>query len=230
MELLLNKLESFGFTRVSSALRLPLIVHCVPGAGKSSLIRAILEDSVELRAYTFGQADQPNLIGNYIRPFTSDSILDQRTIIDEYTLSPQPIHGVLALFGDPRQPGVDQGLVANFLGNFSRRFGANTAIFLRKLGFNVHAEGEDTVRVLDIFKAEPSGVIVCFEPEVQKLLCAHNLEYLTAQEIQGSTFQEVSFIVSGPFQIERAREHFLCLTRHRATLNILCPDATYTTS
>nr|UXX34116.1 triple gene block protein 1 [Jasmine virus C] len=230
MELLLNKLASFGFTRIGSSLRLPIVVHCVPGAGKSSLIRAILEESTELRAYTFGQADQPNLIGNYIRPFTSDSILDQRTIIDEYTLSPQPIQSVLALFGDPCQPGVDQGLVANFLGNFSRRFGSNTAALLQKLGFNVRAEGEDTVQVLDIFKAEPTGVIICFEQEVQKLLCAHNLEYHTIQEIQGSTFQEVSFIVSGPFQIERAREHFLCLTRHRRTLNILCPNATYTTS
>nr|ULO04619.1 triple gene block 1 [Jasmine virus C] len=230
MELLLNKLASFGFTRKSSSLRLPIVVHCVPGAGKSSLIRAILKDSTELRAYTFGQADQPNLSGNYIRPFTSDSILDQQTIIDEYTLSPHPICSVLALFGDPCQPGIDQRLIASFTGNFSRRFGSNTAALLRDLGFDVRAEGEDTVRVLDIFKAEPSGVIICFEQEIQKLLCAHSLEYLTPADIQGATFQEVSFIVSGPFQIERAQEHYLCLTRHREKLNILCPDATYSTS
>ncbi|AAZ15107.1 triple gene block 1 protein [Hippeastrum latent virus] len=230
MDILLEKLNSVGFVRIASRLRAPLVVHCVPGAGKSTLIRELLIEHTCFKAYTGGSPGVPELSGRFVRPISEFTEGEENVLIDEYTLCPSIPAGTLAVFGDPCQPGIDHKLTAHFICKDSKRFGSQTSEFLCKLGFEISAKGQDEVVVQELFDSEPRGVIVFLHKEVECLLRAHSAEGFSCQQVQGKTFDEVCFISAEPFEAARAKEHYICLTRHRKRLQILCPNATYTTS
>nr|QPG93404.1 triple gene block 1 [Ligustrum virus A] len=228
MDILVKYLSDFGFVRLSNSIRPPVVIHCVPGAGKTTLIRSILKADTRFIAFTCGIPDQPNLEGNWIRALPEELPKDKFVLVDEYTLGDQALN-VFALFGDPLQSNQQVTLRADFICNFSNRFGSSTAKFLRSLGYNIEAEGTDTIEVCDIFSKDPEGQVVYFEREVGELLCAHGVDAKTAIEIQGQTFKCVTFVTAENQPLVDPIASFQCLTRHRQKLLILCPDASYST-
>nr|AYC63229.1 triple gene block 1 [Ligustrum virus A] len=229
MDILVKYLSDFGFVRLSNSIRPPVVIHCVPGAGKSTLIRSILRADSRFTAFTCGIPDQPNLEGNWIRALPEELPKDKFVLVDEYTLGDRALDA-FALFGDPLQSNLKVALRADFICNFSNRFGSCTATFLKSLGYNIEAEGTDTVEICDIFSKDPEGQVVYFEREVGELLCSHGVDAKTVFEIQGQTFQSVTFVTAENQPRIDPVASFQCLTRHRQKLLILCPDASYTTS
>jgi hypothetical protein len=227
MDVLVELLYKYKFERLHNKLELPVVVHCVPGAGKSSLIRELLELDSRFSAYTAGVEDQPRLSGNWIRKWTGAATEGKYLVLDEYTLLTE-VPGAFALFGDPIQSNADSVRSADFVCTFSRRFGSATGSLLKELGWDIQSEGPDLVQVSDIFVREPEGVVVYFEEEVGCLLRAHSVEAFNLSEIVGQTFEVVTFVTSeNSPRINRAAA-YQCMTRHRVALHILCPDATYT--
>jgi len=231
MEVLLDLASKYKFKRLATTLKYPIVFHCVPGAGKSSLIREALNSSPKFVAFTFGEADTPNLTGNFIKaaPWSSSEIEGKYLLVDEYTESSESLNAAFAVFGDPLQTTTKQILRAHFTCNITRRFGKCTAELLRELGYDIESTLEDSVQISGIFELEPTGVIICHEEEVAKLLCAHSVEYKRVEEIRGKTFEEVTYITAENGPVDRVAS-FQCMTRHRTSLKILCPDASYTTS
>mgnify|MGYP002062225605 CR=1 FL=1 len=225
----MNLLVESSFTRHHSRLELPIVVHCVPGAGKTTLIRKLIEQDSRFVAYTAGVADQPNLSGNWIRKWEGQVTSGKLLIIDEYTHL-KTLPEAFAVFGDPIQSGAGVVLPADFSCNISKRFGSATAGLLRELGWDVEASGQDVVQVSDIFTAEPSGVIVYFEEEVGCLLRRHCVEAHHISEITGKTYKAVTFVTSENSPTLDPPAAFQCLTRHATSLHILCPNATYTSA
>nr|QGN03514.1 triple gene block protein 1 [Cole latent virus] len=229
MDVLVNLLVEFSFIRHHSRLELPIVVHCVPGAGKTTLIRKLIAQDSRFVAFTAGVADQPNLSGNWIRKWANQDTSGKLLILDEYTHL-EAIPEAFAVFGDPIQSRAGTVLPADFSCKISRRFGSSTAGLLRELGWDVEATGLDVVQVSDIFSAEPSGVVLYFEEEIGCLLRRHCVEALHLSEVTGKTFRSVTFITSENSPVIDPPAAYQCLTRHTVSLHILCPNATYTSA
>jgi hypothetical protein len=57
MDVLVKYLDKYKFKRVRSDLSVPVVIHSVPGAGKSSVIRDIIRADRRFEACTYGKAD-----------------------------------------------------------------------------------------------------------------------------------------------------------------------------
>jgi hypothetical protein len=85
------------------------------------------------------------------------------------------------------------------------------------------------VQIRDIFAVDPRDTVVFYEREVGELLAKHSVEALCVEEIRGKTFDSVTFVTAENSPKDRAKA-FQCLTRHRRSLLILCPNATYSST
>jgi hypothetical protein len=229
MDVFVSLLSKYNFERLTNHLSFPIVVHSVPGAGKTSLIRELITSDSRFRAYTYGKADQPNLTGAYIQ--AAEANLEERefVVFDEYLAGDHPTWA-FAVFADTSQGGSAPVLRAQFIKRESHRFGANTATLLRELGYDITAKGEDTVEIADIYSRDPEGVVVYHEREVGSLLSAHGVEGYCIQGIRGQTFETVTYITAENCPLSDHFLSFQCLTRHRKKLLILCPDASYTSA
>ncbi|QCG75823.1 TGB1 [Sweet potato virus F] len=230
MDVLLNKLRD-TFVNISACNK-PIVVNCVPGSGKSSFIRELIKVDSRFRAYTGGEPDFQSLTGRYLQKFEGEVDPHFINILDEYQVVGQEHYSKFAaIFGDPLQE-IPRALYpqATFVCNFTRRFGRETAEYLRRLGVDITSEREDKLTIEHIFSGKISGIVIAFEEVIIKLLNAHGCEFRRPQEVRGETFDKVTFICTG----RRAREcerHlvYIALTRHRELLQILTADVPNTT-
>ncbi|ABW69735.1 triple gene block protein [Ligustrum necrotic ringspot virus] len=225
MDVLVSVLAKYNFERLSSNISPPIVVHSVPGAGKSSLIREIIQKDSRFQAYTHGEADPVHLSGVRIQKY-AEPLLGEFILLDEYLGGPVP-DGVFAIFADPLQGGPGRPLRAHFIKKTSHRFGKATAQLLRNLDFEVEATNDDVVQVSGLYETDPRDTIIYCEAEIGSLLRAHNVEAYCVSEIRGKTFESVTFVTAENSPKDRALV-FQCLTRHRKSLLILSPDASYT--
>lgn len=226
MDVLVNKALNFGFVRLSSVLRRPIVFHSVPGAGKSTLIRELIKEDSRFEGWTLAEGDSATLSGVVIKKYLGGPV-GEFALLDEYCVDPSVASGFFAVFGDPLQVCNTGFLRASFLKVESHRFGCTTAQLLRSFGFEIQAGGEDIVVIADIFVGEPEGQVLYFEEEVGCLLKRHQLECAHIDTVRGRTYPVVTFVTSeNTLGLDRVRG-FNCLTRHSAKLIILCPDATY---
>ncbi|ABP37857.1 triple gene block 1 protein [Phlox virus S] len=228
MDILVSLLCKYKFERLNSKLCLPIIVNCVPGAGKSSCIRELISSDSRFCAYTLGTEDPQNLRGVRIKSFKGEIEEGKFNVLDEYTLSEVDLSKFFVCFGDPIQANSDFARPADFICRDSKRFGKCTATLLQNLGFDIKACGEDSVQIAGIYSEDPRDTVLYHEEEVGCLLAKHCVEAFHISEVVGRTFESVTFVTShaGVDHPDRAAA-FQCLTRHRKSLLILCPDATY---
>lgn len=229
MDVLVKYLLSNNYKRLTSDIRPPIVVHSVPGGGKSTLIRELLHFDSRFSAYTFGEEDPPCLTGVRIRSAREGIEKTELVIFDEYLAGDWP-PWAFALFADPLQGGSGRVLRAHFVKTESHRFGQCTAQLLRSLNFEVHATGEDLVQICDIYTIDPRDTVIFFEKEVGQLLARHSVEALCISQARGKTFDSVTFVTTEQNPVKDRAAAFQCLTRHRKSLLILCPDATYTST
>jgi hypothetical protein len=226
MDVLVKYLDKYKFKRVRSDLGIPVVIHSVPGAGKSSVIRDIIRADRRFEACTYGKADQPHITGKWIHSASNFAATCNFILVDEYLEAVEPLKA-FALFAYPIQGGPCKILAPHFVKTESHRFGQCTAQLLRELNFDITAEGEDVVQIKGIYEVDPRDTIIFFEREVGDLLSAHGLLCYCIDEVRGQTFESVTFATSESKPILDPARAFQCLTRHRKSLLILNPDATY---
>ncbi|AEQ35301.1 triple gene block 1 protein [Mirabilis jalapa mottle virus] len=226
MDVLVDILNKYNFVRHSTLLSIPIVIHSVPGAGKSSLIRELIHKDCRFTAVTYGEEDPPTISGVRIQKATPENSVGEFLLVDEY-LAAEDIPKAFALFADPLQVTSRNALRAHFTKTRSHRFGRSTAQLLRDLAFEVEADQEDSVQVADLYQVDPRDQILYHEREVGDLLRAHGVAATCIEEARGRTFESVTFVTSSNSPIDRASA-FQCLTRHKKSLLILCPNATYT--
>ncbi|UXX34122.1 triple gene block protein 1 [Stevia carlavirus 1] len=231
MDVLIKFASKYNFERLYSKLDRPIVFHCVPGAGKSSCIREILAFDSRFAAFTLGIEDPPSLTNNRIKKYSGELSDDFLNILDEYTLEGVDTRGFIAVFGDPIQSAEDYSLRAHFVCRTSLRFGKCTAQLLCELGYEVKASGEDVIQIAGLYEIDPKDNIIFYEEEVGCLLRRHCLEAYHIKELVGPTFDRVTFVTSHSKIPREARATvFQCLTRHRRSLLIMCPNGSYTSS
>lgn len=231
MDIVLGELERSNFTRVARVNRGALVVHCVPGAGKSSLIRRLLNSSTIFVAYTFGVADPVNLSGRRILPAKEyrDFGAPSFVIVDEYTEGDWEKLNPRVIFGDPCQSASEtNNLIADFICTKTLRFGKNTCELLRSFGFTIESDLEDEVIIKRAVGAEVVGELIVTDCEAATYAESHGVEYKDVCAVRGSTFPEVTLLTSQESIPSVSRANFyLCLTRHQRKLTILTPDAVF---
>lgn len=231
MDVVIKFASKYNFERLYSKLEKPVVFHCVPGAGKSSCIREILAFDSRFAAFTLGIEDPPNLTNNRIKKFSGEHSADHLNILDEYNLEKVDTSKFIAVFGDPIQTVLDNSLRAHFICRLSLRFGKCTAQLLQALGYEVEASGEDVIQIAGLYEVDPRDNIIYYEEDVGCLLRRHQLDAHHINELVGQTFDSVTFVTSHS-KIPRSDRAtvFQCLTRHRKSLLIMCPDGTFTAS
>lgn len=229
MDILVKYLCKYSFVRLRSSLELPVVIHSVPGSGKSSLIREIVREDRRFGAITYGEPDTVDLTGRQIQS-ANDTPTCEFLLVDEYLNGPW-IEKAFAVFADPLQGGTIAPRPADFVCKISRRFGRCTALLLQELGFDVQATGEDTVQICDIYQVDPRDIIIFYEADVATLLARHGVQAFCVKELRGKTFESVTFVTSSSHISADARaDVFQALTRHRSRLLVLCPNATFTSA
>nr|UCR98158.1 triple gene block 1 [Apple stem pitting virus] len=218
METVLSLLNEFGFERTVEPLSDPIVVHAVPGSGKTTLIKQALIRNHNIEAVTFGVPEKANIHGTYIKKARQGQRgRGNYSILDEY-LSGEYSTGFNCLFSDPYQNHGDC-LRAHFIGRCSHRFGRQTVQVLRDLGYNIASSKEDTVERKNIFQlVEPEGVIICLEKEVEDFLAWHRVEYKLPCQVRGATYDIVTFVHEKPLEELVGPDLFVALTRHRNKL------------
>nr|ACL01041.1 putative triple gene block 1 protein [Kalanchoe latent virus] len=226
MDVFVSYLNKYKFVRLTSCITPPIIVHSVPGAGKSSLIRELINSDKRFSAFTFGKEDCQTITGVRINKATENLESREFCIFDEYLEGDLPAWA-FAAFADPLQGGSGEVQRAHFTKEESHRFGKCTAQLLRELNFSITASGEDIVQIRGLYEVDPQDTIIFYEREVGELLRAHCVEAFCIRDIRGQTFDSVTFVTANSKPIDRELS-FQCLTRHRRSLLILSPDASYT--
>ncbi|QYF50266.1 MAG: triple gene block protein 1 [Beijing sediment betaflexivirus] len=230
MDILLKCARDFEFIKVSNNLCSTLVFHCVPGAGKSTFIRHLLNLDSRFVGITFGEPDNPNLSGRFIRS-ASDYVhsAGNLVLVDEYTEGDELPFPIIAFFGDPYQTAHSKRVkAATHIKRSTLRFGSETCSKLAKWGWDVSSSKVDKCSIENIFTAEPEGTVIAFEGEVFKLLESHNCPYSKICEIRGKTFDIVTLVVTGdPIKLSERHLLYQGLTRHQNKLLILCPNASY---
>ncbi|AXN92353.1 triple gene block protein 1 [Panax ginseng flexivirus 1] len=220
MNNLLAALDLYNFECVSDKLSFPLVIHCVPGGGKTSLIRDLIKIDSNFVAFTAGEPDIPNLEGKYIKRYSKDcAVKGKLNILDEY-LTAEDWTGFSVLFSDPFQ-NVKAPLEAHFVGSRSRRFGKETCKYLRNRGFEVNSTSEDTVVIGSPFEVKTEGQLICFGKGAIDLAVSHSASFKLPCEVRGSTFEVVTVLKSEEPNSENLHLFYIALTRHKHKLIIL---------
>lgn len=229
MDVVCRVLVDEGFVSVSSQLGRPIVVNCVPGAGKSRAIRKILEEDSRFQAFTFGAADSVNIRCRRIAGVTEFKTGQNKyVIVDEYQLGDWKSLDPIAIFGDPCQSEEGSCSVPHFISTKTRRFGRSTCELLRAFDFEIESEQEDTVEVVSNLDGDVDGEVIACGPEAEFLLNWWGCPFKKFCEVRGSTFEVVTLVTDySTIPVELRVPLFICLTRHRRRLRILNGDATF---
>nr|QCI62224.1 TGB1 [Grapevine virus T] len=220
MNNLISALELFGFDRVSEEVKHPLVVHSVPGSGKTSLIRSLIKLDSDFEAFTAGVPDPPNLEGRHIKSYSEGCASTQKlSILDEY-LTVKNWEGFEALFSDPYQNNKSP-LAASYVSRKTKRFGKSTCEYLAGYGFEIESEVEDSVVRGSPFEVKVEGQLICFGRAAVELASSHGAEFKLPCEVRGATFDVVTLLKSEEPNPENKHLFYVGCTRHRKKLLIL---------
>ncbi|QED44836.1 TGB1 [Garlic yellow virus] len=236
MEVVSNVLNKFGFTRSLENSSGVKIVLGVPGCGKTSCIREIIQTDSRFIAFTFGVPDNKNVSGAYIRKAPlGDFELPSGAIVlvDEFQAGDWKALKPSFLFGDICQFDSDFLEVprSHWYKTVTHRVNKDICVLLNKLGFQIESTVVGKLSIEGIYQGEPEGVIIAYCAKVQQLLRDHNLDFLDIENCRGRTFKSATLILEDHLILPGDRGKFyLCATRASSDLKILVPDAIEPTS
>nr|AVD50423.1 TGB protein 1 [Cherry green ring mottle virus] len=222
MEVVQNLLFDAGFCRTAYSLSFPIVVHGVPGCGKSTFVRKLL-DLEDFHAQSFGFVRPTNLAGRGVEKALAP-LQSGFNVLDEYLSGPD-CAGFDLLLSDPYQ-NFRKPLTAHYTNSCTYRFGTSVCHFLNKLGFEItSARAEDTELIFGkVFGGTIRGEIICFEKEVEELLVKHSAAFHHPCNLRGAEFEHVTFIsASTDLQEIVGPDLYVALTRATKSLTILQP-------
>lgn len=231
MDVFCKVLIECGFNRLEGSGNKCKVVLGVPGCGKSSCIRKLINLDSRFIAVTFGAPDPFNVTGRRIRDSSELSKLDRSNkllLVDEFQRGDFEVLEPFALFGDVCQfyDSTKDYPVADWCKTLSHRVNSPTCDFLRGFGFEITSCVPGHLNFGGLYEEELQGTVITYCKEVSKLLEAHSVEHLTTDDCRGSEFESVSLCLSdSAIHKEDLPKFYVCATRSRGDLLILTPDA-----
>nr|APG31856.1 TGBp1 [Arachis pintoi virus] len=193
-----DKLTAAGFTRTNQPLAYPIVVHGVPGCGKSTLIKTLI-DTIGFKAATTTQPYGKTLSSCGV---TSHPLEDcQRTtirILDEYqNVAPTEWERYQVLIGDPFQGPYSS--IAHYVKATSHRVPKPVANFLRARDFDIHSDKEGSLTTTSPYSPKvarqfQNTTVLHLGPISKQLLQSHSVSSTCWKEFAGQEDQSVVLV------------------------------------
>jgi hypothetical protein len=231
MDVFCKVLIECGFSRLDGSGNKCKVVLGVPGCGKSSCIRKLINLDSRFIAATFGTPDPLNVTGRRIRAVTelSDSDCTEKfVLLDEFQQGDYEKFKPFALFGDVCQffDSTRAYPVADWCKIVSHRVNKNTCDFLRNFGFEITSSVPGDLIFGGLYEKELQGVVITYCSQVSDLLRAHGVDHYVLANCRGSEFASATLCLSDHVVNKKdLAKFYVCATRSRGDLLILTPDA-----
>lgn len=215
-------LLSAGFQRTQQPLSFPVVIHGVPGCGKSTFIKAALANPNAV-ARTLGAPYGDSLATEGVRTHSpNESFTQPLRILDEYQLGERSTTSKYnLLFGDPYQGPFR--LPPHFIKSVSHRVPRPVANFLRSRGFNLESETPGVLITAHPFHPDSATQILSSDKTFHlgtssKQLCSsHLVNSYCPSELAGSEFQRVALVYHST-ELKNKTAFYVACTRTRHTL------------
>nr|WDD63199.1 triple gene block protein 1 [Miscanthus virus M] len=219
MEKVLRAIKNQGFQRTELDFSHPIVVHGVPGCGKTTLLRELNNDPNIV--VVSNRTDCCKNLHGY--SFHQERSTGKLNILDEYTEA-EDIVGFDFLFGDPLQS-KDQTKIrpAHFIKELSLRVPKEVCTLLSNLGFSIKSEVEGEVRYFDLFEDPGSGERVTPDKEIAEYASRQGINLKCSCEIQGLEFEEVIVYLQSTDISKFRPEFFISCTRAKKVLKFAMP-------
>nr|QYF50168.1 MAG: putative helicase [Yunnan alphaflexivirus] len=218
---------SFGFIRTDILLTLPIVVHGVPGCGKSTLIKSLIKHRT-VSARTLGAPYGCNLLTNGVTTHlvSSPQLSNEVTILDEYQLGDASVSaGFTLLFGDPFQGTFRKA--PHYIKELSHRVPRPIADFLVTRGYQIRGEREGSLTTKNPYNSQQgnptAGTLLHLGRISQSLTHSHGLCSKHPTEVAGLEFDTVT-VVYHSSEIADREAFFVACTRPTSTLVLISDE------
>lgn len=221
-------LLTHSFQRTSQPLTHPLVVHGVPGSGKSHLIKTLIKDPT-VQAYTAGAPYGHDLTQAGVLPISRYQPDRSRSLIilDEYQIAPlETITNYTTLFGDPYQGPTR--LPAHYIKTTSHRVPRPICDFLRAREFDIQGHADGSIITSHPYSKELkpdalNGTVLHLGQISKTLTHRHNICSLDVHEVQGLEFDNVVVVYHSTEKANRSDLYIAC-TRSRRQLTLISDE------